>query len=164
MTLSSHAVIGAAAARISSTNPLVGFFVGFASHYLADAVPHWDYELRSARLNRKHPLESDIVVGKDFVFDLSKILLDIALGFFLAFMIFSPSGINPIILFAGACGGIAPDALQFVYYKIRREPLISMQKFHNMLHAKIRLYNPLTGIPFQIFCVVSILYLLSLLG
>lgn len=136
MTLTSHAVAGAAVATLAPENPALAFAFGFLSHFLADAFPHGHYKLLS---HTKHPedrLKEDMVYGKAFVFDLLKIGADFILGAALAYFLFIAGGKPGGMAIAfGALGGVLPDALQFAYWKIRREPLISLQKFHIEIHA-----------------------------
>ncbi|KKW21186.1 MAG: hypothetical protein UY61_C0012G0009 [Candidatus Adlerbacteria bacterium GW2011_GWC1_50_9] len=48
MTLATHIVIAGAITRpIAGAHPALLFLVSLASHYLADAIPHWDYDIRS---------------------------------------------------------------------------------------------------------------------
>lgn len=137
MTLTSHAVTGAAVATLAPQNPALAFAFGFLSHFLLDAFPHGHYKLLS---HTKHPedrLKEDMIYGRAFVFDLLKIGVDISLGAVLAYFLFvagEKTGGTAIAF--GALGGVLPDALQFVYWKIRREPLISLQKFHIGVHAE----------------------------
>lgn len=44
MTLTTHAAIGAAIGTVVG-NPVLGFFLGAASHFLVDMIPHGDNEL-----------------------------------------------------------------------------------------------------------------------
>lgn len=140
MTLTTHAIVGAAAARVFSFHPVAAFLAAFASHFLIDALPHWDYTLRSARHDEENPLNNDIVVGKDFFIDLGKIGLDALLGVFLSLVFFQPANAyDLLIVLLGVFGGILPDPLQFLYYKWRHEPLISLQKFHIWIHSDLKL-------------------------
>jgi hypothetical protein len=50
MILSTHAVVGAALAGLMPFHPVAAFVTGFASHFVIDAIPHWDYPLRSISL------------------------------------------------------------------------------------------------------------------
>jgi hypothetical protein len=60
----------------------------------------------------------------------------------------------------GAIGAMFPDFLQFVYYKTRREPLKSLQRFHLFMHAKMRLDDyRFIGPALQILIVVGVVWL-----
>lgn len=131
MTLTTHAIVGTAAAHLFAINPIISFSAGFVSHFLLDAIPHRDYRIFSMRNQTDDPINEDMIFGKDFLIDTLRIGSDFILGMLLAFLIsmkFLPLELP--LIFAGALGGIAPDALQFLYWKIRREPLTSLQKFH----------------------------------
>jgi hypothetical protein len=152
MILTTHASVGAALATIMPNNPVLGFVIGFGSHFILDSIPHWDYKLRSSRRNKQKPLTNDIIIGKDFYKDLVKIGLDATLGLVLSlfFLGFLQQQLILMIL-CGAIGGMTPDFLQFVYFKWRHEPLISLQKFHIWMHAKTGLNEkPLLGILSQV--------------
>jgi len=166
MTLATHALVGASLAQLFPEHPVVGFCVGFASHFFLDAIPHWDYKLASSRQDIERPLESDIVVGRDFYFDLLKIGTDALLGLVLAFVFF-PEFTFPAVLLtiAGAFGGILPDALQFAYFKLRVEPLVSLQRFHKYMHAKLHLRAyPLPGATLQAIFAIIVVYIVKMIG
>ena len=138
MVLSTHAVIGAAVAQLFPTHPLVGFTLGFASHFVADAIPHWHYHVGSVVREEGSKKGVDMVFrNKHFPYDLLKIGTDGLLGLGLAVFFFGAS--SPVLFSAtvfGAVGGMLPDALQFVYWKWKHEPLASLQRFHHWVHAK----------------------------
>ena len=158
-----HAITGAALSTLTPNNPLVGFTVGFASHFVLDSIPHWDYELKSSKKNKERPLENDLVINKDFIKDIIKILADGIIGLILALAIFTLFRHHSLIttLFA-AIGAMLPDALQFVYFKWRHEPLVSLQKFHIWMHARSDLKSqPILGISSQILIIVIFVLLLK---
>ncbi len=161
MILSTHAVTGAVLATLVPNNPVLGFIIGFGSHFVLDAIPHWDYKLKSSRRNKLEPLNNDLIISKDFFKDLLKIGLDAALGLFLSILLLGAiRHYSILIILCGAIGGMAPDFLQFVYFKWRHEPLISLQKFHIWMHAKSSLKNrPVLGI----FCQVAVVVLVFVL-
>jgi hypothetical protein len=150
MILATHAIVGAALGRLIPY-PWGAFLVGFASHFAIDAIPHWQYRLASM-VHRDGPMENDMVihpapfftlkwclVNRKFIGDLARTGLDFAAGMVLSILLFQ--GTNnlaniSIPLIAGAVGGVLPDALQFAYFKIRREPLTTLQKIHLWAHAK----------------------------
>jgi hypothetical protein len=47
MILSTHAIVGAALASLMPSHPIAAFAAGFASHFVIDSTPHWDYPLKS---------------------------------------------------------------------------------------------------------------------
>ncbi len=139
MILTTHAIVGAAAGRLFS-DPFVAFSAGFASHFIIDAIPHWAYNLKSRARNEKEPLNDDIEIGKKFVGDLARIGLDFIVGIFAAIFIFQgEDGFMSLSvnLLSGVAGGIIPDFMQFLYFKIRQEPFIAVQKLHIYVHQGI---------------------------
>jgi hypothetical protein len=162
MVLSTHAVVGASIASFLPNHPVAGFVLGFFSHFLFDAIPHWDYKLDSAEKNEENPLNSDIKLDKRFLGDILKMVIDLTLGFFLILLVFSiKESVSAQILFWGALGGVTPDALQFVYTKFRKEPLISLQRFHIWIHAKNKIEEPFIGIICQIL--IALLFGISVI-
>ncbi len=138
MILGTHAIVGAAVGRLIP-NPLGAIVAGFISHFAIDAIPHWQYNLASM-VHRDGPMEDDMVINRKFAGDLARTGLDFALGMVLSLLLFQGTSLDNLVynslpLLAGAVGGVLPDALQFVYFKIRREPLTTLQKLHNWAHA-----------------------------
>ena len=162
MILTTHAVTGATLATLMPNNPALGFVIGFGSHFILDSIPHWDYELKSSRRNKLKPLQSDLIIGKDFFKDLIKIGLDGVLGLVLATLLLGGLHHQSIlIILCGAIGGMTPDFLQFVYFKWRHQPLISLQKFHSWMHAKSDLKDkPVLGFFCQVAIVALVFFLL----
>ncbi len=141
MILTTHSIVGSALAKVATANPVLAFAIGMSSHYILDSLPHWEYHLGSATHDPNNRLNDDMVIGKNFVFDLIKIGFDFSLGLALSLLFFYDSN-QPSSLFivlAGVAGGVMPDFLQFVYMKIRREPLVSLQKFHDFFHTALKL-------------------------
>ncbi len=161
MTLTTHAVIGAAMASTMPTHPVIGFTLAFASHFLLDAIPHWDYPLNSYKADNENHLNDDMPINKGFFIDLSKIGVDMLCGILLVLIFFgfkdgTISATNITwVPFIGLVGGVLPDALQFVYWKWRHQPLIALQKFHLCIHAKSDFNGkPLIGVPFQMVVIL----------
>lgn len=139
MILTSHAIIGVAAASAFPSHPMLAFSAALASHYITDAIPHWEYDLVSSKKDRDNPLNNDITIGKDFFSDLMKVLFDMFLGIAISFFVFYFLGFNfnsLLILIAGIAGGIIPDFLQFAYFRFRREPLKFLYLFHYHIHSR----------------------------
>lgn len=138
MTLLTHAIVGASAGKIlSGGNIIVGSIFAFLSHFAIDAIRHGHYRLRSKVENKENRLDSDIVIGKNFFIDLIKLGFDFGLGLIFAQLFFNGPSLEidwTIMLYAFL--GTLPDALQFAYFKMRKEPLVSLQKFHIFIHSK----------------------------
>jgi len=148
MILTTHAIVGAAIGRLV-LNPYEAFALGFISHFLIDAIPHCAYPLASLINNGKDPLKKDMVLDLRFAKDLVFITVDFCIGISLAIFIFqNAAGFTnfSLPLLAGALGGVLPDALQFAYFKIRREPLTTLQKFHHNVNGE----KDILGLPYGI--------------
>ncbi|MEI8174895.1 MAG: hypothetical protein WCG28_03025 [bacterium] len=152
MILTIHALTGATLATLFPDHPVLGFTIGFASHFVLDAIPHSDYSLSSMKKDGKNPMNNDMVINKDFYKDLFKIGVDGVLGFLFSFILLGILHQYSIfIIFLGALGGMIPDALQFCYFKWRHEPLKSLQRFHIWVHSKTNLDDkPIAGALSQI--------------
>ncbi|OJI09182.1 MAG: hypothetical protein COV08_02005 [Candidatus Vogelbacteria bacterium CG10_big_fil_rev_8_21_14_0_10_49_38] len=158
MVLTSHAVFGAALAVAGRLHPVGAFVAGFGSHFLLDALPHWEYELRSFRRDRVNPLNNDLVLDRAFLNDLAKIGLDAGLGLALVWFFFVfGAGSSPGSVLAGALGGILPDGLSFVYMKTRSRSILVLQKFHILIHTEKIITNPVAGLPWQALLLVGTL-------
>jgi len=119
--------------KLMPYHPAIGLSLAFASHFVLDALPHWDYHLDSYEYNKKDPLKSVIHLNKKFLGDLAKMGLDGTFGLILAIILFSG---NWFLIALGAIGAMFPDFLQFVYLQTRREPFLYLQRFHLWIHTK----------------------------
>ncbi len=165
MILATHAVVGAALAQEFPQQPTLGFLIAFLSHFLLDAIPHWQYGLKSFRRDASDYLNNDMQLGRDFVIDLGRTGSDFFLGIILSLLLFSPSHFSPLITLLGVLGGILPDAFQLVYWKLRVEPLRTLQRFHvGFIHSKKHIAAPLPGIISQALIAVAIVFLLKTLS
>jgi len=163
MTLTTHAIVGAAAASLFPASPVLAFAAGFASHFAIDSLPHWDYRLLSKQDNPGDKLSEDMKFGRMFVFDLLRIGSDAALGVLLAAFIFSFWLFNLPLWFVvmGALAGILPDPLQFVYYKTRSKLLLPLQRFHIWVQKGKSIHPPFyIGLLYQVLLVAVILVVL----
>lgn len=154
MTLTTHALIAAALAKpLMHVHPAFAFIIAFASHFPADAIPHWDYQLRSVVSNDASLEKRWNPSRKTFQDDLLRTAID---GFFGALAVFAltrPSTYQEILWAASVVvGSMLPDFLQGVYFFLKRPAALApLQKFHQWIHSKILLGPyPLIGIPFQL--------------
>ncbi len=139
MTLTTHAIVGAAAAQFFPQSPIVAFFAGFVSHFIIDTFPHQDYDhyLSSLRNNTGNGVDTEIEMwSTDFIKDCFIVGFDILLGVLLSIFIFTGlGGVSTKIIFIGVIAGISPDFLHFAYWKIRKEPFTSIEHFHNSIQG-----------------------------
>ena len=166
MILLTHAVVGAAVARLFPESPWVGFFAAVASHFVLDAIPHWQYRIGSMIKNR-NSVNNRIIFGKRLAVDMSAVSLDFICGALLSLYFFGNGYSLPpaqIPLLIGAFGGALPDGLQFLYFLIRREPLLSLQKFHAWVETKRHLGpSSVPGIIAQALLVFAVVLLSRLI-
>lgn len=142
MTLTTHALVGAAAASLFPTHPYAAFTAGFLSHLAIDAIPHWDYQvwLRSVERDMFDPLKNDMRWGRDFWHDLAIIAADAIIGTILAVLVFGWwFGLSIPIALVGAWAGILPDFLQFAYFKLRTVWLGAMLLPLQQLHQRLQM-------------------------
>lgn len=162
MILTTHAVTGAVVGALASNNLPVAAFAGLASHFLLDAIPHMDYHLWSSHEDEVQPLNNDIDVwNPHFLSDLLKIGFDMAFGLLLVVILFFAADPRVFLgALVGAVFAILPDPLQFIYMKTRREPFVTIQKFHIFMDTKIKLKRiPWLGISTQILLVLIMISL-----
>jgi hypothetical protein len=141
MILSTHAIVGGAIASLLPSHPLLAALAGFASHFAIDAIPHWDYPLRSIATGQGAD-NRRLKIDRDLMLDLTLISFDALAGLVLAIWLFATSATSGVIAI-GAFAAILPDPLQFAQSLYPHEPLNSLQRFHGWIHAKRRLSWPI---------------------
>lgn len=159
MILTPHAIVGASISSAFRLTPFTALVAGFVSHFVLDMIPHFDYRLRSAKIEVSKTLDGDLIIGRPFFQDLAVMGVDCLLGLGLSWLFFSfAGGVPSSVILAGALGGVLPDALQFAYYKIDRRRLRVLQAFHMRVHTSLRIKDPVKG-----FFWYSIIIVLALL-
>jgi hypothetical protein len=134
MILSTHAVVGGAIASLFPSHPILVAVLGFTSHFVIDAMPHWDYPLKSISV-KPNANNWALKINRRLFRDLALIGFDACIGIVLTLLLFaSPSTIGVVAL--GALAGMLPDALQIVHSLYPREPLGTLQQFHRWIHTK----------------------------
>jgi hypothetical protein len=153
MILSTHAVVGGAVASVLPSHPIIGVIAAFVSHFVVDAIPHWDYPLRSIALGPE--ARNQLSWRGARLRDLTLIASDGCAGMLLAVLLFSTPATVNIIAFA-AMAAMLPDPLQFAYTLYPREPLKSLQRFHGWMHTKYQIESRV-GITSQLAFVVAVI-------
>ncbi|MDE2213181.1 MAG: hypothetical protein KGJ34_01460 [Patescibacteria group bacterium] len=143
MTLATHAVAGAAVASFTPAHPLIGFCAGFVSHFALDAVPHWNYRVRSASLDPTRG--GPITFNGDLLIDAIAIFIDGGIGIALVVVLFFNPLALPAIL-AGALGGLLPDFLHFVHTRLPNMGLKAFTRLHIRIQQEIFHERPLIGL------------------
>jgi hypothetical protein len=133
MILSTHAIVGGSVASLFPTHPFAAIVAGFASHFVIDAIPHWDCPLRSISLGPR--ARNRLTLRGPRLRDLALIAFDGCAGLALAVGLFATPA-TTLIIALGALAAILPDPLQFVYTLYPGEPLKSLQRFHGWMHMK----------------------------
>jgi hypothetical protein len=157
MTLTTHIIIaGAVTKQIPGAHPVFIFLLALASHYLSDAIPHWDYKLNSFDKNESSDTRKWNMGSAEFFQDIAKIAFDFALGSIVFFLLARPHTAPEFLhMFLTIAGSTLPDFLLGIYYTRRAEWLKPFQQFHGLMHTKIRLGPyPLIGVPFQIIIIL----------
>jgi hypothetical protein len=157
MILLTHAVTGAAVGQLSG-NPALGFITGFISHFLLDALPHWDYPFSEAVRDGQLPRRDLLKIAADGVLGLLGV---VTAQFFFPGLLFWP-------MLAGAIGAMVPDALQFAYFKTRWRWFGYLQGFHEWIHTSVRLVGEkklvIIGVVSQLILVAVSYWFISLLA
>ena len=134
MILSTHAIVGGAIASLFPSHPVLVAVAGFASHFAIDAIPHWDYPLRSVAVGKSadnRRLKLNALLFRD----LTLVGLDACTGLAVALLLFATQETRWVVA-VGAIAGMLPDPLQFAHSIYPREPLTSLQSFHAWIHSK----------------------------
>lgn len=163
MTLATHIVIAAAVAKpLVAAHPLFPFLAAVASHYLADAIPHWDYTLHSVPGESTASEKRWAFTRRSFFTDFARVASDGLIGTALVASALRPTSVPEFSVFALiVIGGVFPDLLEGVYYTGRAPFLKPFHRFHEFIHTKIELGTyPLIGIPLQILIALIAMYFL----
>ena len=137
MILSTHAIVGGAIASLIPTHPLLAVAAGFASHFAIDAIPHWDYPLRSIAVG-KGADNRGLRLNRAVLSDVGIIAADAGAGLALAIWLFATPA-SAWVIALGAIAAMLPDPLQFIHSLFPKEPLNTLQRFHHWIHSKRKL-------------------------
>ncbi len=141
MILCTHAIVGGAIATLFPSHPAIVAVAGFASHFALDAIPHWDYPLQTISIGAKAD-NRHLTLDRNLIFDLMLIGFDACAGLAIAVWLFASPATRDLIVLGGLMA-ILPDGLQFACSLYPREPLKSLQRFHQWIHSKQQLSWPL---------------------
>ena len=138
MFLVTHAAIAAVLADRIGLGSAAAFAAGWASHYLADAVPHGDEQAGDWARRKNEVRRYALLAGIDAV------ILAAALA-----SVFLAGGFDPAIL-AAAAGATVPDVLWGVEKTLGRTIFGPHLKFHHRVHNLFGWRLPLwSGLMFQ---------------
>lgn len=133
MTLATHAAVGAIAAVRFPQHPILAFCLAFGSHFILDAIPHWDYHPASLQ-EEKDPLKNKMPVTWGLIKDLLQTGTDFLVGLIVVLILFW--NFNFWLAVLGVFAGVLPDALQFIYFQYPKGPILWLQKFHMWVHTE----------------------------
>lgn len=160
--MATHSIVGANVAVILQANPALAGVAALVSHFVLDAIPHWDYQLKSSSSVTAEKVRGvHLLYGRALFFDLMKVGFDLALGLLIIGLLFYPAGWSVLTLaYIGAGLAILPDVVQVIFGKWRHSALIYVQKLHDFCHADLRLAGrPMIGISTQVLVVVVVIFL-----
>ncbi|PIQ67258.1 hypothetical protein COY25_04700 [Candidatus Uhrbacteria bacterium CG_4_10_14_0_2_um_filter_41_7] len=124
MTLSTHTAIGAIIG-FSFGNPIVGFILGFISHFLVDMIPHGDSEIADQYKVQK------VNVKKILAY----MMIDAVTAIILIVTLFETrSADNTAVLGASIAGSVLPDLLVGIYEVTKSKYLLWFNRLHFFFH------------------------------
>ncbi|MEY4722564.1 MAG: hypothetical protein RLZZ324_77 [Candidatus Parcubacteria bacterium] len=141
MQLIGHSAVGVVAIiALGVTNPALAFFVGWASHYVADFVPHGDEGI-GEWANRKDTVKRiALVAGVDALATLA----------LLGGWAFARHGM-PLAVLAAALGAWVPDGMWGLEMLTGRKLFGPHHDFHHWNHNRLKIMIPTwIGIPAQL--------------
>ena len=160
MILSTHAIVGAALASFLPAHPIGAFVIGFGSHFVLDAIPHWDYSIKSRSVDPKFraPVVFDSALRRDAL----TIGSDAVFGIMIALLVFGSRESFWAVL-VGAIGAMLPDPLQFLHARWPHGPLQIHQRFHRWAHTNRKIASIPFGVGTQMTLVVAVIVLTTAL-
>lgn len=158
MILTTHGLVGAAVASFFPEQPVLAVTAAFASHFMLDALPHWDYSIQCLRKDVCRSIDNETAMTPFSLIDLLKISIDFTSGIVLILMLFplmSSARTMPILL-VGALVGMLPDFFQFINFKFKPQWIKPLQRLHDWAHTKTKIeYRPAIGITLQVLLVLA---------
>lgn len=119
MTGLNHALTGAAVA-VTINRPILSLPAAFTSHFIIDALPHWDYKIPG------HHRLRQVVIG-----------LDMGMSLLLLGLLSYVLEVDSWLLFLGGFLAILPDAMWLPYILFNRPSPVDRQ---SLLHRLRRLH------------------------
>ena len=135
MILTSHIIISGILAS-KTQNYFLAAAIGLISHYVLDAIPHWDYLLDKFEFRIK--TEKNFIKKKGFWREIIKVTADALAGFgLLALFVFLDKDANIAPLIISAFFGILPDAIQFLFWLTNWKFIEWNTTLHKFIHYLI---------------------------
>jgi hypothetical protein len=165
MTTIPHILTGAALASLlptgSTSMKLLGFGLGFASHYILDAMPHWE-RLYGVHYNDELPSSYAKWPKHVTVQGITETLIGCAM--FFVILVFVVPGPDKALVFLGGLGAVFPDLMDSVPWwseRTKRLPIWRyFTRFHDWAHLDYDLQRRLPsflGLVSQIAVIIAAL-------
>ena len=141
MILASHIIVSGLLGA-TTQNYFLAAAIGLVSHYILDAIPHWDFYLSPKFYVKAEAEDGKFIKEKFFWKEAGKIVIDILIGLGLLFIFLKNlSYINITAVFISVFFGILPDPLQLFYLMTKWRFIkwnFDLQEFvHYSIHSKI---------------------------
>lgn len=133
MILTTHIITGGILGGISP-NLWLAAILGLASHYLLDAIPHWDY--LSPEFKKATNLNKKFFKEKAFWQDFIKITIDIFVGLLILTLLGRLKDLNFQKALIGSFFAILPDPIQFLSWTFGWRFLKYSDKLQVLAHSK----------------------------
>jgi hypothetical protein len=170
MLITPHVLVGGAlGSLVSTTNEgrIIGFAAGLVSHYLLDAVPHWERLFGPKDNSSIRNIPASKWPAHVFV----QAAIDVFVGFALLLVLaegYSRSLWSSSPVFWAGLGAALPDLIDnvpFWKHKTRTIPVLSLlEKLHRAAHIKSESQKKLpkyTGLYTQILCIALAIFALT---
>lgn len=127
MILLGHSIVGASLA-VTQSNPIIAFVIALISHYVTDAIPHYEY---NARILVTAPR------SREAFWAYIRVAIDGLFGIAVPFLIFAPQDVTGAIsILAGISGGMLPDMLWGSSSLWRNNRMLALHfRFHYRVHT-----------------------------
>lgn len=166
MIRATHITTTAAIAALAhTTEPLGVLLIGIISHYILDAIPHWEYDLASLHNRRGNAKERRLTLDRRAtVLDMFRVTLDIFMGVALLLMTpaFSFDTLLSPLFVALTVGAILPDVLQPLGLIIKKSPFTNIHDFGERIHSKISIKAFPWGVALQVGLILGSMLVLSI--
>ncbi len=150
MFITTHAALGALIAQQIPTHPVAAFFLGMASHFLSDIIPHGDTNLYKSYVSGKHVKRS-----------IAYVVIDSIITIFFVLSLFNVGlGDAKFSVTMGIIGGVLPDFLVAVYEVFRIRGLKWFHRLHFFFHNMISEKKDMTfasGFAMQVVFLVALI-------
>lgn len=166
MSLATHIVFAAAVTKplLETRSPLLIFVVAFVSHFVIDAIPHFDYKLSSVKDDDSMQAEIERSY-KAITKDILNIGVDVLIGSIILFAVYSltTSPFPALTFLIVILGAVLPDALQALYWLFKNSPIKYLQRLHLFIHANTKIKSLPLGIGTQLALIaISVLAIIKL--